>query len=192
VGRAGHDEWLEFWRENHLLAPHHELHTRAERGLYGGREITFLGLADLIRSKETERDADWQDVAALEQFLDARLLARARTGTLVAAEALVALRSQTGLLGYLEAGWLTAQDAGAALGRTTNPVTQTFLIPFAPDAPVPEAVTPIEPVVVARLRTTPPASALHLALVEVVRRRYIAFRKALDRHDKERIRARQP
>jgi hypothetical protein len=38
-------------------------------------------------------------------------------------------------------------------------------------------VTPIEPVVLARLRTTPPASPLHLALVEVVRRRYIAFRK---------------
>src|SRR5262249_46013471 len=69
----GREEWLEFWRENHLLAPHGELQARAERGLYGGREITFLGLTDLIRSKETERDADWQDVAALEQFLDARL-----------------------------------------------------------------------------------------------------------------------
>jgi hypothetical protein len=53
-------------------------------------------------------------------------------------------------------------------------------------------VTPIEPVVLARLRTTPPASALHLGLVEVVRRRYIAFRKDLDRRDKEMIRARQP
>jgi hypothetical protein len=95
-------------------------------------------------------------------------------------------------LGYLEAGCLTAPNAAVALARTTNPVTQTLLIPFAPNAPVPEPVTPIEPVVFARLRTTPPASALHLALVEVVRRRYIAFRKDVDRRDKERTRARQP
>jgi hypothetical protein len=70
-------------------------------------------------------------------------------------------------------------------------VTQTFLIPYAPDAPVLEAVKPIEPVVLARLRTTLPASALHLALVEVVRRRYIAFRKEVDRRDKELIRGSQ-
>jgi hypothetical protein len=69
----GREEWLEFWRDNHLLAPHDELRARAERGSYGGREITFVGLPDLIRSKETERDADWQDIAYLEQFLDARL-----------------------------------------------------------------------------------------------------------------------
>jgi hypothetical protein len=186
------EEWLEFWKENHLLAPHAELQTRAERGPYGGREITFLGLVDLIRSKETERDADWQDIATLEQFLDARFLARVRSSSVPIEVALAALRSQTGLLGYMEAGFLTAQNTGAALSRTTNPVTQTLQIPFAPDAPVLEPVSPIEPVVLARLRTTPPASPLHLALVEVVRRRYIAFRKDLDRRDKERIRARQP
>jgi hypothetical protein len=188
----GREEWLEFWRENHLLAPHHELRTRAECGLYGGREITFLGLPDLIRSKETERDADWQDVAVLEQFLDARGLARVRSGLAPTDEALALLRSQTGLLGYLEAGALTAQNAGAALARTTNPVTQTLLIPFAPDAPAQEPVMPIEAVVLARLRTTPAASPLHLALVEVVRRRYIAFCKDVDRRDKETIRARRP
>jgi len=188
----GREEWLEFWRENHLLAPHAELQSRAERGLYGGREITCLGLADLIRSKETERDADWQDIAALEQFLDARGLARVRSDTVPVEEALALLRSQTGLLGYLEAGFLGLQNAGAALTRTTNPVTQTLLIPFAPNTPVPEPVTPIEPVVQARLRTILPVSPLHLALVEVIRRRYIAFRKEVDRRDKERIRARQP
>jgi hypothetical protein len=187
----GRDEWLEFWRENHLLAPHDELLTRAERGPYGGREITFLGLADLIRSKETERDADWQDVAALEQFLDARLLANVRSGHLPPPDALASLRSQAGFLGYLEAGHLTAENAGAALGRTMNPVTQAFLIPLAPDAPAPPPVSPIEPIVLQRLHTTPPGSPLHLALVEVVRRRYIAFRKDVDRRDKERIRAEQ-
>lgn len=50
---------------------------------------------------------------------------------------------------------------------------------------------PIEPMVLSRLRTTPPASPLHLALTEVVRRRYIAFRKEIDRRDKEAIRAGQ-
>jgi hypothetical protein len=188
----GREEWLEFWSENHLLAPHTELRTRAERGPYGGREITFLGLPDLIRSKETERDADWQDVEALEQFVDARLLAAVRSGSVLAEDALASLRSQTGLLGYLEAGLLTPQNAGAALSKSTNPVTQTLLIPFAPDATVAERVTPLEPVLMARLRTIAPASPLHLALVEVVRRRYIAFRKDVDRRDKEMIRARQP
>jgi hypothetical protein len=187
----GRDEWLRFWRENHLLAPHTELRARAERGRYGGREVAFLGLADLIRSKETERDADWQDIAVLEQFLDARLLAHVRTGTVGAEEALAALRSQSGLLGYMEAGYLTAQSAREALVKATNPVTQTFLIPFAPNAPVAESVMLIESVVLARLHTTPPASPLHLALVEIVRRRYIAFRNDIDRRDKERIRAQQ-
>lgn len=168
------------------------MRTRAERGPYGVREITFLGLADLIRSKETERGADWQDVAALEQFLDARLLAQVRSGRLPAADALAGLRSQSGFLGYMEAGCLTAANAGAALGRTTNPVTQVFFIPFAPDASAPAPVTAVEPVVLGRLRTCPPASPLHLALAEVVRRRYIAFRKELDRRDKETIRAQHP
>jgi hypothetical protein len=187
----GRDEWLEFWKENHLLAPYSEAQARAERGPYGGREITFLGLADLIRSKETERGADWQDVAALEQFLDARLLARARSGAILPGEALASLRSQTGLLGYVEAGFLTASNVATALVGTTNPVTQSMLVPFAPDAPALEPVTPIEPVVLGRLRVIPPASPLHLALVEVVRRRYIAFRKEVDRRDKEAIRAGQ-
>lgn len=146
----------------------------------------------MIRSKETERDADWEDVAALEQFRDARLLSRLRSGTVSVREALAALRSQSGLLGYLEAGFLTAENAAAALATATNPVTQTFLIPSAPDAPVAEPVMPIEPVVLARLRTTPPVSPLHLGLIEVVRRRYIAFRKDADRRDKELVRARQP
>jgi hypothetical protein len=187
----GREEWLEFWKENHLLAPYDELHKRAERGKYGGRDIAFLCLADLIRSKETERDSDWQDIAALEQFLDARLLALARCGV-PAPEALGSLRSQAGFLGYLEANILTADNAAMAQARTINPVTQAFLIPFAPDAAVGESFMPIEPLVMARLRSTPPASPIHLALVEIVRRRYIAFRKERDRRDKEMIRAKQP
>src|SRR5262249_36652269 len=57
VGRLedGREEWLEFWRTNHLLRTFDELATRHEDGEYGGRRLPFLGLPDLIRSKETER-----------------------------------------------------------------------------------------------------------------------------------------
>jgi hypothetical protein len=189
----GRDEWLEFWKENHLLPPYDQLRPRAERGEIAGREVWFLGLADLIRSKETERDTDWSDVAVLEQFLDARLLARVRAGASEPAEALAALRSRAGFEAWLAEGLLA--DAGvvsSALARATLPVTQAFLLPYAPAAAPAEPVLPIEPVILARLRTTAPASPLHLSLVEVIRRRYIAFRKETDRKDKEAIRASQP
>src|SRR5947209_20427458 len=73
---SGREEWLEFWRENHLLAPFAELFARREQGMYGGRTLAFLSLPDLIRSKETERETDWQDIAFLEEFPDARLLSQ--------------------------------------------------------------------------------------------------------------------
>jgi hypothetical protein len=77
---SGHEEWLGFWRENHLLAPFPELFSRRQQGVYGGRPLAFLALPDLIRSKETERETDWQDIAFLEEFLDARLLAQSSAG----------------------------------------------------------------------------------------------------------------
>ena len=38
IGRLpdGREEWLEFWRRNHLLAPFTEMHQRREQGMYGG------------------------------------------------------------------------------------------------------------------------------------------------------------
>jgi len=187
----GKDEWLEFWRENHLLAPHADLLARAERGRYGGREVAFLGLPDLIRSKETERDADWQDVSSLEDFLDSRLLARVGRGEVGLAAALAQLRSRAGFGGYFQNGSLADANAVAdALAAATNPITQAYLIPFAPAAALsPASVFPIEPVVLDRLRRLEAASTLHLSLAEVVRRRYVLFRKDIDRRDKEAIRA---
>src|SRR5207302_1667333 len=87
IGRLpdGREEWLECWRQNHLLAPFADLWARCERGPYGGRSLPFLSLPDLIRSKETERTTDWQDVAVLEEFLDARHLAQVKGGSLEAA-----------------------------------------------------------------------------------------------------------
>lgn len=73
----GREEWLDVWRTNHLLSPFPVEYSRREEGLYGGRHVAFLSLPDLIRSKETQPADDWRDVAALEEFLDARLMAAA-------------------------------------------------------------------------------------------------------------------
>src|SRR5207249_5942863 len=70
----GREEWLEFWLRNHLLADFSELASRPERGNYGGQEVAFISLPDLLRSKETEREGDWQDIALLEEVQDARNL----------------------------------------------------------------------------------------------------------------------
>lgn len=187
----GQDEWLEFWRENHLLAPHADLLARAERGRYGSREIAFLGLPDLIRSKETERDADWQDVTVLEDFLDSRLLAKFKRGEVDLVTALAQLRSRAGFSGYLQRGvFADAKVVSAALASTTNPVTQAYLLPLAPETELSAAsLFPIESVVLNRLKQLEAGSVLHLSLAEVVRRRYVLFRKDIDRQDKVAIRA---
>jgi hypothetical protein len=195
VGRLpdGREEWLEFWRHNHLLAPFAELAARREQGTYGGRTLSFLSLPDLIRSKETERDSDWLDISFLEEALDARLLARATAGVIDLPTALAALRSRSGFQGHLERGHLDdPETVRRALERARLPMTQAYLLPCAPqvsDLPVP--VVPIEPVILARLRTVAVGSPLHLALVEAVRRQYKLAWQAADRADKQAIRAAQ-
>ena len=72
----GKEEWLEFWFRNHLLAPYEVLQARREDGDVAGKRLRFLALPDLIRSKETERESDWLDVALLEEILDARNLTK--------------------------------------------------------------------------------------------------------------------
>jgi hypothetical protein len=39
---SGREEWLEFWKGNHLLPPFDELFARRESGAYGGRMCDFL------------------------------------------------------------------------------------------------------------------------------------------------------
>ena len=73
--------------------------------------------------------------------------------------------------------------------RTTNPITQAFLLPWAPAATASAPVVVIEPLVERKLRSVAPASSLHRSLVEVVRRQYKVFRQAQDRADKEAVRA---
>lgn len=192
IGRLpdGREEWLEFWRANHLLPPFADLYARRETGPYGGRPLPFLSLPDLIRSKETERTTDWQDVAMLEEFLDARHLACMKDGTLAVPVALALLRSRVGLEGFLGAGCLSDPDVVAlALRHTTHPVTQALLLPFSPAATLTETTPALEALVVSRLRIVPPTQPLHLALVEAARRQYRDFMQAADRRDKEAVRA---
>jgi hypothetical protein len=192
IGRLddGREEWLEFWRENHLLDAFPALHARREEGEYGGRVLPFLGLADLIRSKETERESDWDDVLVLEEFLDARSFAALGSGRATAAAVLNSVRSRRGFERVHQAGLLNDTDAVRnAIARVGHPVSWCYLAPSAPGAPDPPAAFEIEPVVVARLRTASPASPLHLSLVEIARRRYKARCQAADAANKQAIRA---
>jgi hypothetical protein len=188
IGRLpdGREEWLEFWCRNHLLPSFSELDARKEQGFYGGHLLSFLALPDLIKSKETERAVDWQDIAVLEEFLDARMLGQAESGGRTLAEALSRLRSRSGFETALQRGHFSEPHVvEKGLGATSLAITQAFLLPYAPKTTNLQATTPaIEPVILSRLRTVAPASPLHLTLVEAVRRQYRLFAQALDRADK--------
>jgi hypothetical protein len=190
---SGREEWLEFWRENHLLAPFAELFARREQGVYGGRTMAFLALPDLIRSKETERETDWQDIGFLEEFLDARLLARVSEGHEPPVAAAAQVRSRRGFESLLHQGRLS--DPGLvrqALAAAKLSITQAYLLPCLPELlDLPPVTVPLEPVVLNRLRKESPGSSLHLALVEVVRRQYKLAAQGADKADKETIRAAQ-
>jgi hypothetical protein len=188
TAESGREEWLEFWRHNHLLAPFEELFARREVGSYGGREIAFLSLRDLIRSKETERETDWQDIAVLEEILDTRCAAKAEAGTLPLSSALAQLRSRRGFESHLQRKHFddsaTVLDAAR---RAATPMSFAFLAPFMGDAVQSLPAKTVEPLLLRRLRAAEPASRLHLALVEVVRRAYKRRAQAVDKADKARV-----
>src|SRR5262249_61072 len=184
---SGREEWLEFWRANHLLPPFAELFSRREQGVYGGRTLSFLSLPDLIRSKETERETDWQDIELLEESLDARMVAAAATQPGALVIALAQVRSRRGFESLLLQGQLRDRNlVKQALAITKSSVNQAYLLPCAPDVKdLPPVSVPIETVVLNRLRTETPGSSLHLALVEVVRRQYKLAAQAADKANKE-------
>jgi hypothetical protein len=182
----GREERLEFWRENHLLGPFAELYARRTEGLYGGQRIDILGLDDLIRSKETEREDDWRDVNLLEEIADERRLAAA-TSPEDRIDAIATLRSHRGFERAVSEG-LFGDDAlvRETWRIATHPISRAYLLPimasrtdiFDPTA----AVAPIT----AALSEVAFGSARHLALVEAVRRLYRREAMAADRADKER------
>jgi hypothetical protein len=191
IGRLpdGGEERLECWRRNHLLAPFVTLHARREEGHYGGRRVAFLGLDDLLRSKETEREDDWRDVALLEEIADERRFARAGDRDR-AREALSGLRSRRGYERAAADGWLrerTLIDAAADTVRIS--LASAFLAPHRPEVTTrcPPGTPPsIVELVEGSLRRVAPGSGRHLALVEAVRRLYRRAAMAADRADKER------
>lgn len=182
----GREEWLEFWVRNHLLADFNQLHARAERGTYGGRELAFLSLTDLLRSKETERESDWQDIALLEEIRDLRHLASAKTDARLV-EFLSSIRSRRGFERAMMAGAFDAnQIVRNAIHACVHPISYAFLVPRVKDA-IPVALSAqLEPAYLDRLRQVEFGAPKHLVLVEVVRRAYKRHAMELDRQDKQR------
>jgi hypothetical protein len=187
IGRLpdGREEWLEFWLRNHLLPNFFELWSRRECGAYGGGEIAFLSLPDLIRSKETEREGDWADVSLLEEILDARHLAQAA----INGDTLTLLSSMTSRRGFeraLKLGLMADQEAvRLATQKCEHPVSFAFLLPFARDSPQPASLRfKIDEAFLGPLRTAEPGVSKHIALVEVVRRAYKRWAMEVDRRDK--------
>ncbi|MEW6303099.1 MAG: hypothetical protein AB1705_06490 [Verrucomicrobiota bacterium] len=182
----GREEWLEFWLHNHLLDSFPELWRRREDAVFGDITASFLSLPDLIHSKETERESDWQDVALLEEILDLRRLAQAREDSSSLA-ALSGLRSRRGFERALAAGlFADSTVVRQALHQAGCLISQAYLLPFAPDAERPAILnetgsnTLNEP-----LRHVAPGSARHFALVEAARRFHKQAASAADRADKE-------
>lgn len=190
----GREERLEFWRRNHLLAPFDEMWPRRSEGARSGHVVAFLGIADLIRSKETEREDDWRDVALLEEIADERriVVARDRISTV---EALSALRSRRGYEGAQRSGLMSDPlTAGDAWLRAANPITLAYLAPSVAahtPAAADEWPLPMEELLAGPLKRTLPGSARHHALVEAMRRLYRSRAMDADRADKERA-ARRP
>ena len=185
VGRLpdGQEERLEFWRRNHLLPPFAEADARREEGECAGAQLPFLALPDLIRSKETERESDWQDIALLEEIHDARLLANGgQPGGVI--QALTQGRSQRGFARARQAGLLDDSAVVAAAWRqVAHPISAAFIAPG--QRPVEDR--PLFPsAFAAALHEATPGGARHLALVEAVRRWHKQNCLLADRADKQR------
>jgi hypothetical protein len=187
IGRLedGRDEWLEFWRRNHLLPPFEELFGRREIGQYGPRLVAFLALPDLIHSKETERESDWRDVSLLEEILDARNISRAHDATSTT-RALSQLRSRRGFRQALAAGKFDQSSVVLqAFQGSASAITRAWLLPAIAheEISIPDTGM-IGEILAGPMRTTGLGSNRHHALVEAVRRLYKNAAITADRSDK--------
>ena len=195
IGRLpdGREERLECWRKNHLLAPFPELSRRRTEGNYGGKTVAFLGLKDLIRSKETEREDDWRDIELLEEILDERLRGQA-TDAASPVACLNELRSRRGFDRALQVGLLNDKKLVArAAEQATHPVTRAYLAPLSPSKSSDRvASTMMEEILQGPLRKVEPASSKHIALVEAVRRLYKRHAMEADRKDKLKLSSTDP
>jgi hypothetical protein len=182
----GREEWLEFWIRNHLLEDFRSLRERGERGSYGGAELWFLSLPDLMRSKETEREGDWKDIHLLEEVYDARNIVAATDVQGIIA-LLSRLRSRRGFDRARENGMLNDGNlVRAAALVCEHPVSSAFLVPLLDDVPQPATLRwTIDKTFVTPLRKSAFGESQHLTLVEVVRRAYKRWAMEIDRQDKQ-------
>jgi hypothetical protein len=126
----------------------------------------------LIRSKETERESDWQDIALLEEILDARNLALA-VDRPTQVHALAQLRSRKGLRAMAASGLVHPGLVEEALSISESPLSRACLMPWlGKESPAKEDAGMIGEILGGPLRKVEPASVKHLALVEAVRRLY--------------------
>ena len=189
----GRDEWLEFWRNNHLLPPFADLYGRREEGTYGGRTLAFSVLArpDPEQGNGTREGLAGRGGPGRDPR---RPLASPDDGRHNLSRSGAGPVAQPPGSGELLAGRVSeGPDRGPASPPSTRlSITQAILLPFAgADAAASVSTVPMEPVVVNRLRTVAPASTLHLALIEVVRRQYKLAMQNADAADKQAIRATQ-
>jgi hypothetical protein len=186
VGRLadGRSEYLEFWLRNHLLDDFSKLKGRAEVGMYGGKEMRFLSLGDLIRSKETERESDWADISLLEEIQDGRLLAAYQRGAAALPAVLSQLRSRRGMDEAIGRRLLVDSSVvDQAIAAVDNFVTFAFLLPFAskPQSPFAHVAAPWMTALLAAKAGTP----RHSVMIEVARRAYRRQAVETDRADKQ-------
>jgi hypothetical protein len=141
--------------------------------------------ADLIRSKETERESDWHDIGLLEEILDARNLARADDSDSTIA-ALSQLRSRRGFQRALAEGRLDQRPVVAqAFRASVGPITRAWLLPALADEPISLTDTGmIGEILSGPVKSVALGSNRHLALAEAVRRLYKQAAVAADRADK--------
>lgn len=180
----GRQELLEFWIHNHLLPDFASLKARAEIGQYGGEEVAFISLDDLLRSKETERESDWQDISLLEEIRDDRLIADARSLG-VETTILQGLRSRRGLERCVSLGLFA--DVAAVTRAVVNcphPITFAMLYPLAKTPRPARFESTIDPMLLVALDRTGFQSTSHLGIVEVIRRAYKRKAMEADRLDK--------
>ena len=183
----GREEWLEFWLRNHLLAPFPDLYAQRTRGLR--RTSDSIPLTSRPHPEQGNRTSERLGRYFIPRGVPQRAVhALYAAGAIPLSNALAQLRSRRGFDTILvEGGFSDAVAVRVALAQTANPVTQAFLLPWAPEAVAQPPVIEIEPLVERKIRTITPASPLHRSLVEVVRRQYKVFCQERDMGDKQAI-----
>jgi hypothetical protein len=159
-------------------------YARREQGSYGGRFVSFLSLPDLIRSKETERESDRQDVGLLEEIHDARNLGQIDDEDATVA-ALACLRSRRGFRRAAdESRFSQPTIVVRAFERSTSPISRGWLAPALGGASV-EIIDRgmIGEILAGPLKQTQFGDHRHMALVEAIRRLYKREAIAADRAD---------